>query len=95
MDQQGALRPRSAPSISGIGEPCVLESVSPAAAARAIQSLTAASARLLEYPHIGDRLDEFASREVRRIIVGRYEIRYEVRDLTIYVLRLWHTREDR
>ncbi|RVH20388.1 type II toxin-antitoxin system RelE/ParE family toxin, partial [Sinorhizobium meliloti] len=52
-------------------------------------------ARLLEQPRIGERLEEFDPREVRRILVGHYEIRYEIRQSTIYVLRLWHTREDR
>ena len=65
------------------------------AAARAVQALTAAPKRLLEYPRMGQRLDEFEPREVRRIIVGQYEMRYEIRGSTIYVLRLWHTREDR
>lgn len=65
------------------------------AAARTIQSLIAAPAGLLENPRIGERLDEFAPREVRRILAGRYEIRYEIVDSTIYVLRLWHTREER
>ena len=65
------------------------------AAARTVQSLTAAPARLLEHPRIGEKLDEFAPREVRRILVGRYEMRYEIQESTIYVLRLWHTREDR
>jgi len=32
---------------------------------------------------------------VRRILVAQYEVRYEIRDAVIYVLRLWHTREDR
>lgn len=65
------------------------------AAVRTVQALTAAPARLLEHPRIGERLEEFEPREVRRILVGRYEIRYEIRGVTIYVLRLWHTREDR
>jgi plasmid stabilization system protein ParE len=65
------------------------------AAVRTVQALTAAPARLLEHPRIGERLDEFEPREVRRILVGRYEIRYEARGSTIYVLRLWHTREHR
>ncbi|HEL9940484.1 TPA: type II toxin-antitoxin system RelE/ParE family toxin, partial [Klebsiella pneumoniae] len=26
---------------------------------------------------------------------GEYEIRYEINGQTIYVLRLWHTRENR
>jgi plasmid stabilization system protein ParE len=65
------------------------------AAARTVQSLTNAPARLLEQPRIGEKLEEFGSREVRRIQVGRYEMRYEIQGPTIYVLRLWHTREDR
>jgi len=65
------------------------------AAARVVQALTNAPARLVDHPRIGERLDEFDPREVRRILVGRYEMRYEIRDATIYVLRLWHTREDR
>lgn len=65
------------------------------AAARTVQSLTAAPASLLGNPRIGEKLDEFAPREVRRILVGHYEMRYEIHSSTIYVLRLWHTREDR
>ena len=34
-------------------------------------------------------------REVRRILVGHYEMRYEIRGSEIYILRLWHRREDR
>lgn len=65
------------------------------AAASAIQSIVAAPAKLLEHPRLGERLEEFDPREVRRILVGRYELRYELRDSLIYVLRVWHTREDR
>ncbi|HLZ83957.1 MAG TPA: type II toxin-antitoxin system RelE/ParE family toxin [Caulobacteraceae bacterium] len=65
------------------------------AAARAVRALAAAPARLLEHPRIGERLEEFNPREVRRILVGHYELRYEIQDVTIYVLRIWHTREDR
>lgn len=72
-----------------------LAPVSKSAAARIVQSLTAAPARLLEHPRIGEKLEEFEPREVRRILVGRYEMRYEIQEHTLYVLRLWHTREDR
>ncbi len=65
------------------------------AAARVVQSLTAAPSRIIEHPRIGERLDEFVPREVRRIIVGHYEMRYEIQQSTIFILRLWHTREDR
>lgn len=65
------------------------------AAARAVQALVAAPKRLIEQPRIGERLEEFEPREVRRILVGRYKARYEVDKNKIYVLRLWHTRETR
>jgi len=72
-----------------------LAPANPRAAARAVQALAAAPARLLEFPQIGERLEEFNPREVRRIFVGQYEMRYEIQDATLYILRLWHTREDR
>ncbi len=65
------------------------------AAGRVVQSLASASAKLSANPRIGERLEEFAPREVRRILVGQYEIRYEIQEATIYVLRLWYTRESR
>lgn len=65
------------------------------AAARTVQSLAGAPVKLLANPRIGKRLEEFEPREVRRILVGHYEMRYEIQASTIYVLRLWHTREDR
>ncbi|MBY5803074.1 type II toxin-antitoxin system RelE/ParE family toxin [Rhizobium ruizarguesonis] len=65
------------------------------AAVRTVRALTAAHARLLEQPRLGERLEEFDPREVRRILVSRYELRYEIQQSMIYVLRLWHTREDR
>ena len=72
-----------------------LAPVNKPAAARTVQALTAAPRRILAQPRIGERLDEFDPREVRRILIGHYEIRYEIQESTIYVLRLWHTREDR
>jgi plasmid stabilization system protein ParE len=65
------------------------------AAARAVQALTAAPVSLLANPRIGEKLEEFEPREIRRILVGKYEMLYEIQESTIYVLRLWHTREDR
>jgi plasmid stabilization system protein ParE len=65
------------------------------AAAHTVQSLSAAPDRLLDQARIGEKLDEFDPREVRRIVVGRYEMRYEIQDSIIIVLRIWHTREDR
>lgn len=69
--------------------------VNRSAAARTVQSLTAAPTNLLANPRIGEKLDEFEPREVRRILVGHYEMRYEIQESTIYLLRIWHTREER
>ena len=48
------------------------------AAAHTVKQLTAAPTRLITQPRIGEKLDEFDPREVRRILIGRYEMRYEV-----------------
>lgn len=72
-----------------------LEPVNPSAAARTIRGLTAAPRRLLEFPRIGTRLSEFEPREIHRVIVDDYEIRYEIAQDTIFVLRVWHAKEDR
>ncbi|ENG4277054.1 type II toxin-antitoxin system RelE/ParE family toxin, partial [Escherichia coli] len=50
---------------------------------------------LLTHPRMGEQLFQFEPREIRRIFAGEYEIRYELNGQTIYVLRLWHTRENR
>ena len=72
-----------------------LAPVNKPAAARAVKALVAGPALLLEHPRIGERLEEFAPREVRRIFVDAYEMRYEIQGEAIYILRLWHGREDR
>ena len=72
-----------------------LDALNSKAASSAVQALTAAPNALLLNLRIGESLEEFLPREVRRILVGHYEIRYEIQESFIYVLRLWHTREDR
>ena len=73
-----------------------LKPVNPPAAARVARSLQSAPARLLlDNPRLGVRLDAIVSREVRRLSVDDYELRYEIQGDTITVVRLWHTKEDR
>lgn len=69
-----------------------LAPVTKPAAARAVRALVGAPALLLENPRIGERLDEFATREVRRLLVGNYEMRYEIQAEMIFILTLWHGR---
>jgi plasmid stabilization system protein ParE len=70
-----------------------LATVNPTAAASAVQTLTVAPRQLLDRPQSGRQLDQYLPREVRRIIVGNYEMRYELVGSTVYILRVWHTRE--
>ena len=72
-----------------------LAAVNPGAAARAVQMLTAAPDRLLEHPRLGPRVEDLGTREVRRLIVGPYEIRYEIEGSMIHIVRLWHGRQAR
>ena len=72
-----------------------LSSVDPAAATKVIQQLVQVPESLAEHPRIGERLHEFDPREVRRLLVATYEIRYELSTDAIHVLRIWHTRENR
>jgi plasmid stabilization system protein ParE len=72
-----------------------LVAVNPSAAAKAVRSLIQAPERLVEHPRLGERIEQYSSLEIRRIVVGRYEIRYEIKDAVISVLHLFHTRENR
>jgi plasmid stabilization system protein ParE len=67
----------------------------PSAAADIVDRLVAAPDPLIKNPWIGTPLRQFEPREIRRIIVGNYEMRYEIVNGTIYILRIWHTLEDR
>lgn len=72
-----------------------LAPVNKQAAANTVQSLTETPNKVIHQPRIGERLDEFELREVRRLLVGHYEMRYELSNDIFYVLRIWHTRERR
>lgn len=72
-----------------------LEPVNPAAAARSVRAVVARVRRIPARPRLGERLLAFGDREVRRVLVQTYEVRYELSGADIYVLRVFHTREDR
>jgi plasmid stabilization system protein ParE len=65
------------------------------AAIQMVQKLVNAPTNLLVNPRLGKKLEEFSPLEVRHFFVGNYEVRYEIRGTIIYVLRLWHTKENR
>lgn len=72
-----------------------LSPVNRKAAIQTVQSLTKAPDILIEQPRMGEQLEEFEPREVRCLVIGRYEMRYEIQQSTLHILRLWHTREER
>ncbi|GKS68577.1 ParE toxin of type II toxin-antitoxin system, parDE [Nitrosomonas sp. PY1] len=67
----------------------------PKAAVQTVKLLIEGIEKIDAFPQLGIRLEDFKPREVRHIIIGDYEIRYESTDKAIFVLRLWHSREYR
>ena len=72
-----------------------LEPVNPVAAARSVRAVFSRVRRIPSQPRLGERLAGFGDREVRRVLVQGYEVRYEIRGSDIYVLRVFHAREQR
>jgi plasmid stabilization system protein ParE len=72
-----------------------LADVNPRAVSQVVQNLVEAPSRLIEHRRLGSRLEGYGGRDVRRILAGQYEMRYEVQAPAIYVLRIWHGREER
>ncbi len=72
-----------------------LTSVSPRVAALAVHHIVAGARRIPGRPRLGQRLRQFAGCEVRRVLIGNYEIRYELAGNDVFILRIFHTREDR
>ncbi len=70
-----------------------LADVNPRAASQVVRSLIAGAAKLRDNPRLGTPLRGYEPGEVRRIIVGSHELRYEVNNDEVLVLRVWHTRE--
>lgn len=68
-----------------------IANVNAEAAAQVLQSLVLAPVNLLTYSRMGPALAKYVPREVRRLIVGHYELRVNA----LYILRVWHTRENR
>jgi plasmid stabilization system protein ParE len=72
-----------------------LRPVAPEAAARVVLQLARAPDRLVEYPRLGPKIEAYEPREVRRLTVGDYELRYEIEAGTIIIVCLLHCRENR
>jgi len=66
---------------------------------RAILAIKRGAQSLLENPEIGSSLDDGSQRRELAIAFGKraYILRYipDLQTQTVYVLRIWHSREDR
>lgn len=65
------------------------------AATDRVRKLRAGVLKLLQLPRLGERIEEIAETETRRIFIAEYEVRYQVVGDDVTILRVWHTREDR
>lgn len=72
-----------------------LAPVSLSRAAGAVRAVLVGVGEIATHPRLGKRLREFDSREVRSLIVAHYEIRYQLQQDEIFILRVWHVPEDR
>jgi toxin ParE1/3/4 len=66
----------------------------PEAAQRVAQRLRGAIQGLVDTPQIGRPVANMPG-EIRELIFGKYVVRYEVRRQYLYILRIWHGKEDR
>ena len=72
-----------------------LAGVSPRAAKRITIQLVKAPSILLKMPRLGTSVERYLPRDIRKLISGNYVFHYELTPDTIYILRIWHGREDR
>jgi plasmid stabilization system protein ParE len=70
-----------------------LDQHDPEVARTTVLNLKVAINRFAETPRIGRPIEDIEN--VREFVFGRYVVRYLVKDEAVYVLRLWHSKEDR
>lgn len=52
-------------------------------------------AGLMAHPAMSVQQTRYDPREVRKVLFDDYEIHYEVKDNDIFIVDLWHTKEER
>ncbi|HBM0953175.1 type II toxin-antitoxin system RelE/ParE family toxin [Enterobacter sp. ESY66] len=60
-----------------------------------LDRLITGCAGLTAHPAIDVQQTRYEPREVRKVLFDDYEVHYELRDNDIYIVALWHTREER
>ncbi|MCX8957956.1 type II toxin-antitoxin system RelE/ParE family toxin [Erwinia psidii] len=61
----------------------------------ALERLITGTGGLVEHPYIGVLQPRYEPRKVRRILFDAYEVHYEIQDHCLYIVDLWHTKEER
>jgi len=72
-----------------------LKPVNPRAASQVAGSLIKAAGQLPDYPFIAPRVEAYIDRDIRSLIVDDYNMHYEIKVDVIFIVRIWHVREDR
>lgn len=65
----------------------------PDSAKTIVLNLKSAINRFTEMPRIGRPLEDIEN--VQEFVFGRYVVRYLVKSEAVYILRLWHSKEQR
>lgn len=60
-----------------------------------LDRLIIGSTALTAHPAIGVQQSRYEPREVRKVLFDDYEVHYELRDASLYIVDLWHTKEER
>jgi len=63
----------------------------PQLALRVVATLRNAVRQLFVHPRLGSAVPGFEGHEVRRLVIGDYELRYEIAGEALYILRFFHT----
>lgn len=73
-----------------------IEVKNPRAAKKAAATILKGISQLKEFPLLGTKVERAPNPEaIRNLVIGNYLARYLVHETEIYVLRIWHHREDR
>ena len=73
-----------------------IEIKNPEAAQRVAESLRNGISQLKSFPYLGVEVELAPDSEmIRDLIIGKYISRYLIHEKQIYILRIWHHREER
>ena len=66
----------------------------PNAASRIANALQTGIKKLKTFPNLGTDVREDESKMIRDLVLGDYIVRYLLLKESIYILRIWHQKED-